>query len=116
MDFSGAQRGAHAEEYADAIISITPGFAGLSKEAQAAERRNLIIEAEEAEVGCEVHFWRYADHVKKTHSLVPPELSNTFEKSLRELLSPKTISERFDSVILALERRKIGLAGGSAVR
>ncbi|KAJ7654255.1 hypothetical protein B0H17DRAFT_387032 [Mycena rosella] len=103
MDFSGAQRGAHAEEYADAIISITPGFAGLSKEAQAAERRNLVIEAEEAEVGCEVHFWRSADHVKKTHSLVPPELANTFEKSLRELLSPKTTSERFDSVILTLK-------------
>ncbi|KAJ7621668.1 hypothetical protein B0H17DRAFT_1151812 [Mycena rosella] len=75
----------------------------LIERGPAAERRNLIIEAEEAEVGCEVHFWRYADHVKKTHSLVPPELSNTFEKSLRELLSPKTISERFDSVILALE-------------
>ncbi|KAJ6535381.1 hypothetical protein DFH09DRAFT_1091717 [Mycena vulgaris] len=103
MDFSGAQRGAHAEEYADTIIGITPGFATLSKEAQAAERRHLVREAEEAEVGCEVHFWRSADHVKKTHSLVPPELANTFEKSLRELLSPTTTSERFDAVILALK-------------
>ncbi|KAJ6543264.1 hypothetical protein DFH09DRAFT_1088963 [Mycena vulgaris] len=53
MDFSGAQRSAHAEEYADTIIGITPGFTTLSKEAQAAERRHLVRVAEEAEVGCE---------------------------------------------------------------
>ncbi|KAJ7216099.1 hypothetical protein GGX14DRAFT_607331 [Mycena pura] len=99
MDFSGAQRGAHAEEYADAIISITPGFASLSKQAQAVERRQLVLEAEKAEVGCEVHFWRSADHVKKTHSLVPPEQAGAFERILRELLSPRTTSECFDTVI-----------------
>ncbi|KAJ7759113.1 hypothetical protein B0H16DRAFT_1313548 [Mycena metata] len=103
MDFSGAQRGAHAEEYADATISIIPGFGSLSRAAQAAERRALVLEAEQAEVGCEVHFWRSADHIKKTHSLVPPAHAATFEKSLRELLSRSTTSERFDTVILALK-------------
>ncbi|KAJ7842638.1 hypothetical protein B0H14DRAFT_3456690 [Mycena olivaceomarginata] len=49
MDFSGAQRGAHAEEYADAVISTMPHFSQLSPEAQDAERRALIREVEEAE-------------------------------------------------------------------
>ncbi|KAJ7607646.1 hypothetical protein DFH06DRAFT_1379863 [Mycena polygramma] len=49
MDFSGAQRGAHAEEYAEAVISTMPHFSQLSKEAQDTERRQLIIEAEQAE-------------------------------------------------------------------
>ncbi|KAJ7179791.1 hypothetical protein C8R46DRAFT_887044 [Mycena filopes] len=103
MDFSGAQRGAHAEEYADAIISITPAFNSLSPAAQAAERRALVLEAEEVEVGCEVHFWRSADRIKKTHSLVPPALAETFEKSMRELLSRTTTPERFDDIILGLK-------------
>ncbi|KAJ7112759.1 hypothetical protein C8R43DRAFT_903545, partial [Mycena crocata] len=103
MDFSGAQRSAHAQEYAEAIISITPGFTSLSKEAQAAERCQLILEAEQAEVGCEVHFWCSADHIKKTHSLVPPHLAPFFEQCLCELISPKTTSERFDTVLLNLK-------------
>jgi hypothetical protein len=50
MDFSGAQRGAHAEEYADAIIGTMPGFSFLSFPAQEAERRHLVLEAQQAEV------------------------------------------------------------------
>jgi hypothetical protein len=46
MDFSAAQRAAHAEEYADAIIAITPGFSQLSAEAQKAERKHFMREAE----------------------------------------------------------------------
>jgi hypothetical protein len=51
MDFSQAQRGAHAEEYADAVISTMSGFSSLSPQAQAIERRQLVREAEEAEGG-----------------------------------------------------------------
>ncbi|KAJ6569381.1 hypothetical protein B0H19DRAFT_1066129 [Mycena capillaripes] len=104
MDFSGAQRAAHAEEYADAIVSITPGFRLLSPEAQAAERRQLVLEAEAAEVGCDVHFWRSADRIIKTHSLVPPASASTFEHSIREMLSPNTSSDRFDELVLELKR------------
>ncbi|KAJ7852710.1 hypothetical protein B0H13DRAFT_1904484 [Mycena leptocephala] len=42
-------RGAHAEEYADTVISTMSGFSSLSPEAQATERRQLVLEAEEAE-------------------------------------------------------------------
>jgi hypothetical protein len=103
MDFSAAQRAAHAEEYADAIIAITPGFSQLSAEAQKAERKHLVREAEEGEVGCDTHFWRSADRIKKTHSVVPPNLTSTFENSLRELLSPRTTSDRFDEVVRMLK-------------
>lgn len=103
MDFSGAQRGAHAEEYADAVISTMPHFSQLSPEAQDAERRALIREAEEAEVGCEVHFWRSADRVRQTHSLIPPESAPLFERRLRELLSPITTSNRFEELILTMK-------------
>ncbi|KAJ7347350.1 hypothetical protein DFH08DRAFT_699704, partial [Mycena albidolilacea] len=103
MDFSAAQRAAHAEEYADAIIAITPGFSQLSAEAQKAERKHLVREAEKGEVGCDTHFWRSADRIKKTHSVVPPNLASTFENSLRELLSPRTTSDRFDEVVRMLK-------------
>ncbi|KAJ7107524.1 hypothetical protein C8R44DRAFT_744708 [Mycena epipterygia] len=103
MDFSAAQRGAHAEEYADAIISITPGFSLLSTAAQVAERRQLVVEAETAEVGCGLHFCRSGERIMKTHSLVPPVSAPIFSDALRELLSPITTSDRFDAVILTLK-------------
>ncbi|KAF8185359.1 hypothetical protein K438DRAFT_1766002 [Mycena galopus ATCC 62051] len=99
MDFSQAQRGAHAEEYADAVISTMSGFSSLSPEAQATERRQLVREAEEAEVGCDMHFWRSGDRIMKTHSLVPPTSIHIFGNALRELLSPNTSLERFDAVV-----------------
>jgi hypothetical protein len=95
MDFSAAQRAAHAEEYADAIIAITPGFSQLSAEAQKAERKHFMREAEEGEVGCDTHFWRSADRIKKTHSVVAPNLTSTFENSLRELFSRYAIFTRW---------------------
>jgi hypothetical protein len=103
MDFSGAQRGAHAEAYADAIISTIPHFSQLSQAAQDAERKQLVLEAEKGELGCQVHFWRSADQVRKTHSLIPPESATIFEKILRELVSPVTTSERFDEALLLLK-------------
>ena len=103
MDFSAAQRAAHAEEYADAIIAITPGFSQLSPEAQAAERQHLVREAEAGEVGCDIHFWRSADRIMKTHSLVPPDSTVMFEHALRELLSANTTSDRFDEIVHMLK-------------
>ncbi|KAK7051728.1 hypothetical protein R3P38DRAFT_3255060 [Favolaschia claudopus] len=103
MDYSGAQRAAEAEEYADAIISTSTGFASLSPAAQAVERAQLVKEATESVVGCAVHFWRSADRIMNTHSLVPPESKHTFESGLRELVSPSTTSERFDVVLQELK-------------
>lgn len=103
MDFLPAQRGGHAEEYADAVISTIPGFISLSAEAQAAQRRHLLLEAQKAEVGCETHFWRSGDRIIKTHSLVPPASAHIYRNGLRELLSASTTSERFDEVIQMLK-------------
>jgi hypothetical protein len=62
-----------------------------------------VREAEEGEVGCDTHFWRSADRIRKTHSVVPPNSTSTFENSLRELLSPRTTSDRFDEVVRTLK-------------
>jgi hypothetical protein len=48
MDVSSAQCGAHAEEYAAAIISTMPPFSLFSQEAQQAEQQ-LILEARKGE-------------------------------------------------------------------
>ncbi|KAK7047011.1 hypothetical protein R3P38DRAFT_3423671 [Favolaschia claudopus] len=103
MDYSGAQRAAQAEEYADAIISISPNFSSLSPQAQLVERQQLVKEAEEAVVGCEVHFWRSADRISNTHSLVPPEMKHVFQEGVYELLSANTTTERFDQVVRDLK-------------
>ncbi|KAK6974106.1 hypothetical protein R3P38DRAFT_3335892 [Favolaschia claudopus] len=87
----------------NAIISTIPSFSSLSRAAQAAERQQLVKEAEEAVVGCEVHFWRSADRIKKTHYLVPPKQTHIFEDGLRELISPNTTLERFNIVVQELK-------------
>ncbi|KAJ7309425.1 hypothetical protein DFH08DRAFT_823369 [Mycena albidolilacea] len=107
MDFPGAQRGHHAEEYADAVISTMPHFSQLSPEAQDAERRALIREAEEAEVGCEVHFWRSADRVRQTHSLIPPESAPLFERFDELILTMKTTFPKIKPWLSWWERRPI---------
>jgi hypothetical protein len=45
FDFSDVQRTAHAEEYADILCSITPGFSALSKAAQQIEHKKFYDEA-----------------------------------------------------------------------
>jgi hypothetical protein len=44
---------------------------------------------------CDTHFWRSADRIKKTHSVVAPNLTSTFENSLRELFSRYAIFARW---------------------
>ncbi|KAJ7767357.1 hypothetical protein B0H14DRAFT_2633085 [Mycena olivaceomarginata] len=62
MDFSGAQRAAHAEEYADAIIStMQPAFSQLAQAAQDVQRKVLVEEAKTTQVGCDLHFSRSAN-------------------------------------------------------
>jgi hypothetical protein len=91
MDFSGAQRAAHAEEYADAIIStMQPAFSQLAQAAQDVQRKVLVEEAKTAQVGCDLHFSRSAVRLKKNGAIIPPEAVDTFDGGIRRMLSKNT--------------------------
>ncbi|KAF9540762.1 hypothetical protein CPC08DRAFT_770741 [Agrocybe pediades] len=120
FDFSNAQRAAHAEEYADAIISNTPSFTSLSPESQKIEReKNLDLclpaakplpftkylkEAEKAELGCNFHFSESTERLKKNGSLIPPEKIGNFDHYIRILLYSKTTREDFDSAVQSIQK------------
>lgn len=103
MDFSAAQRSAHAEEYAELIIYLNKSFHDLTVQSQAIERKQYVEEAKEAKVGCDVHFGRSAMRVKKNGALVPPDLVDVFDDSIRRLLSPSTSSKQFSEVVTSLK-------------
>src|ERR1700722_10074123 len=106
MDFSGAQRGAHAQEYAEIMISVafpSNSFEVLSAESQLIERNRYIKEAQEAEVGCDVHFWRSSTRLKKNGALIPPESINTFDNLIRQLLSAATSDVQFTEAVVQLK-------------
>ncbi|KAH7908555.1 hypothetical protein BJ138DRAFT_1128352 [Hygrophoropsis aurantiaca] len=98
MDFSAAQRSAHAEEYADLIISLQPSFNDLSPEAQNIERQHLVKEASEVQIGCDVHFWRSATRLKKNGALVPAEDVPHFDLLIHQLLSVQTTSGKVQNI------------------
>jgi hypothetical protein len=103
MDFSAAQRAAHAEEYADAIIGTMPAFSQLDRAAQDLQRKLLVEEAQAAQVGCDLHFARSAVRVKKNGALVPPELVDTFDGAIRRMLSKSTTREGFAETVTMLK-------------
>lgn len=99
FDFSAAQRSAHAEEYADAVASMTPGYNNLSKPSQKIEHNRFLEEALEAERGCSFHFWQSAERLKSTASVIPSEKSAEFVNLLRILVDNETTREEFDRTI-----------------
>ncbi|KAJ7207664.1 hypothetical protein C8J57DRAFT_1613186 [Mycena rebaudengoi] len=99
----GVQRAPYSMTDIRRRFSTMPLFAALSPEAQQAERRQLVLEAQKAVVGCDIHFWRSSTRIKKSQVLVPPTSTDTFEKHLREMLSPDTTSDRFDDVVQTLK-------------
>jgi hypothetical protein len=102
MDFSAAQRSAHAEEYADAVTALQPSFRDLLAESQVRERKRYVDEAAEAVLGCGVHFWRSATRIKKNGVLVPPLQSERFNNLLYRLISSNTSSDEFDDAVATL--------------
>ncbi len=50
FDFSAAQRAAHAEEYADAVISMTIGYSSLSDASKKIERDLFLQQALETQL------------------------------------------------------------------
>ncbi|KAF5333144.1 hypothetical protein D9611_002817 [Ephemerocybe angulata] len=111
MDFSQAQRNAHAEEYAVAVAHTIPEFSNLSLEAQAAQMVNLREEAKSLEVGCEYHFWAQATRVQETAALVDQNRVSDFAYILRKMVSRKTSSDDFDLLVARFRREFPDAAG-----
>ncbi|TBU36908.1 hypothetical protein BD309DRAFT_984636, partial [Dichomitus squalens] len=86
MDFSQAQRSAHAEEFVDAMISRIAGWDWLSAAAQKLERARFLEDASKYQQGCRVHFQRSVMRIKKDKAIVPAHLQDTFETSINTLL------------------------------
>ncbi|KAK7008269.1 hypothetical protein R3P38DRAFT_2551988, partial [Favolaschia claudopus] len=105
MDFSGAQRAAHAEEYADAVIStMQPAFSMLDQAAKDVQRELLVQEAQRTQVGCELHFQRSAVRIKKNGALVPLESVDVFDAGIRRMLSKNTSPEDFTNTVNTLKK------------
>ncbi len=102
MDFSQAQRAAHAEEFADTMVSRVAGWDMLSEAARTAERQAHLDDASDFQQGCEIHFQRSAMRLKKDKAIVPPDLLNTFEVCLHTLLSPGTTLDEWRATMNTL--------------
>ncbi|KAF9552183.1 hypothetical protein CPC08DRAFT_728802 [Agrocybe pediades] len=98
-DFSAAQRAAHADEYADAIISTKPDFHSLTLQSQAIERAAYLKEAESAERGCDFHFWQSAERLTSNASLIPVADVPDFNRQLRIMTSRSTSLEDFNAAV-----------------
>ncbi|KAF9547410.1 hypothetical protein CPC08DRAFT_648784, partial [Agrocybe pediades] len=98
-DFSAAQRAAHAEEYADAIISTKPDFQSLTSQSQEIERKAYLQQAQEAESGCDFHFWQSVERLISNGNLVRASDAPDFNHQLRIMTSRSTSRERFDTAV-----------------
>ncbi|KAF8169648.1 hypothetical protein BJ912DRAFT_861971, partial [Pholiota molesta] len=99
FDFSAAQRSAHAEEYAEALISMLPGYSRLTKASQAIERDSFLQQALEVERGCSFHFWESAERIKSNGALIPQEKAYEFNRYLCILVDEGTTHDEFDKTI-----------------
>ena len=97
MDFSQAQRAAHAEEFAEAMTARVSGWAELSSGARTAEREAQLEDASKYQQGCHTHYQRSAMRLKKNQAIIPSHLLNTFETTLQVLLSPATTRAEYDT-------------------
>lgn len=95
MDFSAAQRSAHAEEFANVMVSRIPNFALLSSSAQAAERAEQFKTAQGFIRGCLVHFERSSLRVKHSTGLVPAERVEEFSGLIRTMTAETTDADTF---------------------
>ncbi|CAL1699121.1 unnamed protein product [Somion occarium] len=100
FDFSGSQRGAHADEFAITVSSMIPGWYLLTPEAQKAEHKALLKEALDYEVGCETHFWRSGTRLRQNPDLVPPSARDQFDNLRRCMVSVETTEEVFNELVV----------------
>ncbi|KAJ3519178.1 hypothetical protein NMY22_g13323 [Coprinellus aureogranulatus] len=100
LDFSLAQRKAHAQAYAESAASLQfPGFSNMSREAQETQLKVFRDEAEKAQEGCSVHWWR---SVQRLGKLLPDEQPESKQERFRAV-THKLLSESADEFYEAVE-------------
>ncbi|KAJ2911686.1 hypothetical protein MD484_g8729, partial [Candolleomyces efflorescens] len=104
LDYSQAQRNAHAEEYASAVSQIIPGFSQLAPQAQEAQMSSLRTEAMDSQLGCHFHFWNQAERIKENPAIVHPERKQDFVRILRKMTSQTTTEIEFNQQVAIFKR------------
>ncbi|RXW14424.1 hypothetical protein EST38_g11427 [Candolleomyces aberdarensis] len=105
MDFSLAQRKAHAIAYATAVIeSLGPLFNQLDPKVQEQQRQALIREAESMEVGCDLHYERSLLRVRNTAAIVPSDHGSRFDDLVQILRGRNTTEDEFDRTVKILTK------------
>ena len=103
MDYSVSQLNAHWQAYAEAVAPLKiSGFASLSREARELELRILEDEAEKAEKGCDVHWYRSVHRLSK---LLKDEEPVSEQAVFREVTT-KLMSESPEQFVEAVKRIK----------
>ncbi|KAF8061718.1 hypothetical protein FPV67DRAFT_293744 [Lyophyllum atratum] len=108
MDFSGAQSGAHAEEYADTMMSLIPSLKTLARSAREAQHQHFIAEAQKFAIGCEIHFHRSFRRIK---NLTQKDELDALEENVAILLRRSTSSLEFDDAVRQLRKLYPNLKG-----
>ncbi|KAJ3820274.1 hypothetical protein EV361DRAFT_874259, partial [Lentinula raphanica] len=105
MDFSGAQILAHSQEYANLMMSLTPGVDKLAKEAYNAQHTHYMQAASSSQVGCQVHFFRSAKRLKQNGNLIPKDLQGQFDEILYTMTSSSSsfTLENFNKAVETLQ-------------
>ena len=105
MDFSSAQILAHSVEYADILMSLMAGAKELSSEAYQVQRQHYINQANEMQIGCEIHFLRSGKRLMQNGALIPKDHQKDFIQILNTLTSSTTSLNHFDHCIEQLHSK-----------
>lgn len=117
MDFSQAQQAAHAEEFANTMMSqLTSSMGGtsamLDPDVRALQHANFVKKVLQYQQGCVTHFQRLAMRIKQDRSLVPTELVNTFDMCLMRMLSLETSRQELEDTFTILRTQFPPLLSG----
>lgn len=96
MDFSTAQLKAHSEEYAALLMTR---LTGLAPEAAKAQYNHYLKEANDFQLGCEVHFFRSGKRLQQNGALIPRENRDQFMEYLYMMTGKSTTRESFEATV-----------------
>ncbi len=111
MDFSSAQLAAHSHEYATLLMKLLPGARQLSQPAYDAQYAFFLKEANQSQMGCQVHFFRSGTRLKQNGALIPRDLRGHFDDLLHIMVSSSTTLDVFRATVKEIEER-FSMIGG----
>ncbi|KIK50276.1 hypothetical protein GYMLUDRAFT_131872, partial [Collybiopsis luxurians FD-317 M1] len=99
MDFSSAQIKAHSQEYADIMMKLFPGSRNLSQGAYHVQHAHFVKEANEVQVGCQVHFYHSGKRLAQNGVLVPSTHREQFMHFLHIMVAKSTSADQWTSIV-----------------